>query len=149
MTDYLERLLDMRQEEEEAEPFAWKWTGRGYRDVSGRDGAQQVMDPKKTEAERADGWGEQPQGKEAPAKKQVIDPEARLAMLERAVARGKVQQAAREWKRGSAGTAQAAGGQDMRGLTVAMPEMRRSLAGVLDAAFERDARRYDGPLGLF
>lgn len=149
MTDYLERLLDMRQEEEETEPFAWKRTGRGYRNVSGKDGAQQVMDREKTEAERTDGWGERPREKETPAQKRVNDPETRLAVLERAVARGKVQQATQEWKRGRTEAAQAAGGQDMRGLTVTVPEMRRSLAGALDAVFERDARRYDGPLGLF
>lgn len=151
MIDYLELLLDMWQEEDETEPFTWKRAGTGYRGLDGEDGVRQAEGREKAVTELAGGPGrvESLWEKATRETNRAADPEARLAMLERTVARGKTQQTARgrSWERTD--TAQAADGWDARRMNAAAPGVQRGLAGLLDVAFERDARRYDGPLGLF
>ncbi|MBQ3557447.1 MAG: hypothetical protein IJA11_06590 [Oscillospiraceae bacterium] len=150
MTDYLDLLLDEQQEENENEPFAWRRMRTGYRGATDEGGSRQP-DSKKIGAERSDVQERDARSRseETTARKRTADPETRLAALERAVARGRVQQETRKRSWEYAQVAQAAGGQDMRRSAAAVPGVRRELAGMLDAVFERDARRYDGPLGLF
>lgn len=150
MTDYLDLLLDERQEEDENEPFAWRRTGTGYRELRGEDGGQQT-NRERTGAEQDGGQArvKRAWSQEVTGQKQAADPELQLAILERAVARGKAQQDARNRSREHVQAAQTAAGQDLRRSAAAVSGVQRELAGVLDAAFERDARRYDGPLGLF
>lgn len=151
MTDYLELLLDMRQEEDEEEPFVWKRGGMGYRGAGGEDGARQAAGRDRDGTERGGRQGRNAGSlwENVTVRKEAADPEARLARLERAVARGKARKVPGEWNAGHVQAAGPEGGQGPRGSAAAAAGMPRSLAGVLDAAFERDARRYDGPLGLF
>ena len=148
MTDYLELLLNGWQEEDEGEPFVWK--RMGYRGWNGMDDVQQKTANKVAGVEMAVGAVDRlPAEERHKGNGQSGAPEVRLAALERAVARGKTQQVAREWSRERTVTAQTEAERPVVGMNGTALEMRRGLAGVLDAAFERDARRYDGPLGLF
>lgn len=149
MTDYLEQLLDERQEEDEKEPFAWKRRRTGNRSLSGEDGAErQMVRQERVGAEHAAGRDEGLWEETVSVKSRMADPAGRLAALERAVSRGKRLQVAREQGRERVEAAQAMRGQAMHGRS-AVTGVQRGLAGLLDAAFERDARRYDGPLSLF
>lgn len=150
MTDYLELLLDERQDEEEREAFAWR-RAAGYRGQEGMDGMSGTADGPAAAKQRP-GQRESQQGRqvqvqvEATGRTQLRE---RLLMLERAVVRGKAQQATQVWKRQAAEQVRTVYGQDVRRMGAAAPGVQRGLAGVVDAEFQRDARRYDGPLGLF
>ena len=59
MTDYLEQLLDERQDEDEKEPFAWKRRRTGNRSLTGEDGAErQTVRQERVGAEHAAGRDE-------------------------------------------------------------------------------------------
>ena len=150
MTDYLDLLLDARQEEDEDEPFVWKRRGRGYRGSGSEDGPEQRSGREKAGVEWAGRQDREPDlwTQDVSAKTRAAEPQTRLAALERAVARSRARQTAQGWNRERVQTVQGTDGHDMRRLAVE-PGAQRRLAGWLDAAFERDARRYDGPLGLF
>lgn len=95
---------------------------------------------------------ERKRGQQAAAEVETVrnaDLESRLSELVRAAARGRADHAALWRKQGPANSVVLEGGQTARRRDELRVETRRGLAGVLDAAFERDARRYDGPLGLF
>lgn len=150
MTDYLELLLDERQDEEDREAFMWR-RAAGYRGPEGATGMDGTADGPET-AGRRSGPQEGRQGRQAQVQvEQTGRAELReqMVMLERAVARGKAQQAAQVRNRQGAEQVRTVHGQDVRRLNTAAPGVQRGLAGLLDAEFQRDARRYDGPLGLF
>ncbi len=150
MTDYLELLLDEQQDEEEREAFTWRRTA-GYRGPEGATGMHGTVDGPQAAGQRP-GPQEGGQGRRVQVQAEAAGRaglQEQLLMLERAVARGKVQQAAQVWKRQAAEQAGTVYGQDARRLNAAAPGVQRGLAGLLDAEFQRDARRYDGPLGLF
>lgn len=150
MTDYLELLLDERQDEEEREAFTWRRVA-GYRGPEGATGMGGTADGPETAGQRP-GPQEGRQGRQAQVQVEETgraELREQLLKLERAVARGKVQQAAQVWKRQAVEQVGTVYGQDVRRLGAAAPGVQRGLAGLLDAEFQRDARRYDGPLGLF
>lgn len=150
MTDYLELLLEQAQEEAE-EPFVWRRVAVGAGGVRAKDepGQESGGNAAAEKEERVMAvWKRRTEavsGGQRPA-----DPVEQLAALERAVARGRAEQQSRTGRRlPLADDTHAAQGRMVCGADDVMPGARRSLAGLLDAAFERDARRYDGPLGLF
>ena len=149
MTDYLELLLEWEQEDE-GEPFAWpqggtelrrsasedgQWPDRQRTDIAG--GAEErIIEPRKTGESRF--------------QKRMADPLVQLVELERTVSRSRVEQQRTQVKRQvGVESAHAAYGRTVRQMDEVIPGVQRDLVGVLDAAFERDARRYDGALGLF
>ncbi len=149
MTDYLELLLGERQDEEEREGFTWR-RAAGYRGPKGATGMDDTAEG--AEAVGRSGPQEGRQGRQAQVQvEQTGRAELReqLVMLERAVARGKAQQAGQVRNRQGADQVRTVHGQDVRRLNTAAPGVQYGLAGLLDAEFQRDARRYDGPLGLF
>ncbi|MBQ3134767.1 MAG: hypothetical protein IJB75_03015 [Oscillospiraceae bacterium] len=77
------------------------------------------------------------------------DLEKALSDLGRAVARGKNEHVMMPRKHRSANEVEAERRTAVREKNARQPEAQRGLMRRLDAAFERDARRYDGPLGLF
>ena len=162
MTDYLELLLVRRQEEETEEAFAWRWAkerhyaaamekderkwnaderepiwneGDPATDVAGR---LATLNQAVARAQSDRHWGAEGQG---------ADLAGQMTALARAVVRGKGEPVARE--RGTMASARAVEQHRMEWTHATTSGMQRGLAGALDAAFERDARRYDGPLGLF
>lgn len=178
MIDYLERLLDREAEEETQEAFVWPKIGLvGWQNGAGGAAEEErkraaehsergtaawqaVLEElaQAAEAEKAaQGRLFVPQdtrrGLERSATVEPVwewktDPGRELAELARAAKRGRSGQASllRNERTEAGRTAEV--GRDTRRREELRVETRRGLARRLDAAFERDARRYDGPLGL-
>ena len=149
MTDYLEQLLDVWQEEDESGTLMWKRKSRKRYEPIGEERGQRS----KVETAESLSTGEPVGQRERWMQQSTVeyresDVVEKLERLERAVVRGKTGRArAGAWK--VSGAMQAAEGLTMPQTGVAQTGVQRRLATLLDTAFERDARRYDGPLGLF
>lgn len=158
MTDYLELLLEQWQDEEKAEVFDWKQAKAGHYRAAAEE-LRQVESPKGPEQPESDARArDDAYGRRMDRQKRIWTVEDRSAdvvgqmvALARAVARGNTEQKAQGQvrTRAAVGAVQTMGGYNLERMSTAAPGIQRGLAGVLDAAFERDARRYDGPLGLF
>lgn len=152
MTDYLELLLEQLEDDGNEQPLDWKRTTRSLSAVKGDKqedagkrslGAAAERVPLQTRNRTETGMTETPE-------KMKIDILEQLDRLGRT---------ATKVKNGGAGVW---GSRQSAEVTSVMPvgfealsDKRMSastsaarLAAALDAAFERDARRYDGPLGL-
>lgn len=153
MTDYLEELLD---EEEQENERGLQWTRvvrAGLADV--RVVPESGMD---AQAARQQTWTEAQQSRTEAQRSRQEARQSRqdagyaiaweMERLGRAVVRAHTrgQERAGEW-RGGVGlpAAQYVPGA---GAAVRMGTVAVDYAGLVDAAFERDARRYDGPLSL-
>lgn len=139
MTDYLEELL---AEEEQANEQALQWTKAvrvglaSGRNVPNVDGGSEVAVRHVQEETRYD----------RPDAGQAILSE--MSRLSRAVVRAHAREQGRTGERWQVGTTLS----DVRYIPGPGAAVRMGAAvdyvGLVDAAFERDARRYDGPLGL-
>ena len=174
MTDYLEELLRQMEQEEEEQAAQWNPVRRSWIGVAaGRDkpGAKEKVAPgqesaerERSAAERERSAAERERGaakRRIGAGKQAIAPEAETAEnarseTGRALAeqlsklRRAVQQMTRsEGRRGVSaaglGMDTTASGRKNGGWTTFAAA---HYAAMVDEAFQRDARRYDGPLGL-
>lgn len=150
MTDYLEQLLDVWQDDEESQVLVWKRKGRGRYETIGED----TQGQRNTADTAEDLLAGEPAGQRERRMRQSAmecresDVAEKLTRLERAVARGKAGSAKAEtWR--TSGAVQAAHEPMMPQTGRAQTGVQRRLATLLDAAFERDTRRYDGPLELF
>lgn len=152
MTDYLELLLEPVQErEEEDDAFMWRrWVVRPGGEKKEEMGQTTRRDTAPEQGEWAadakthGGEAVSEDGKRA-------GPMERLAALERAVVRGRAETVgqSRGLRLRRAEDTREAERRGDRSAEDMRSGVRRELAGELDAAFERDARRYDGPLRLF
>lgn len=139
MTDYLEELLNQEEQESE-QTLQWTQTGRVVLAPAGnvRTGGAGLKPAAQQDREGPEARSEQAG--------QIIVRE--MERLSRAVVR------ARSREQGY--SAQRQGGMSLPSVQYApgiSPAARAGAAvmdyaGLVDAAFERDARRYDGPLGL-
>lgn len=146
MTDYLDELLE-QQEQEEEQGLEWPrpglrlWTPEGRREDVAVHGVTSRQVQAGAEAARTAAQAAQAvrQGQAA-----VQPLKGQLDRLRRAVQRAQSQPGRRA----------ASGGQALAGSGGAFPcgQLPRAraadYAALVDAAFQRDARRYDGPLGL-
>ena len=152
MTDYLEQLLEEQEEEQRA--WEWKWpAARGNGELAGRVSpvrAEEVY----AEQGRWDGSdlaerkGTDTEHSEAVLKAQGQG-EMELLNGQAGRLRRAVEQAHRQSRGRMPGEADIGPGRDSRlpGTAGAGPRAV-DYAALVDAVFARDARRYDGPLGL-
>lgn len=140
MTDYLEELLEQQKQEEQSD--APEWRRLGGRVYAGR--RRRTADPNEM-APRSHG---QPDGHEGQPDR--AEPAAglltrQLDRLHRAVRQAQEQTGRTAVSMQAAVQPGVAGG--LYGMPVSVHRAADQAAAV-DAAFQRDARRYDGPLGL-
>lgn len=140
MTDYLNQLLE-QQEQEEEQGLEWPrpglrlWAAEGRKEDAAAHGVtyQQEQDGAAVE-----------QGYVRATQAQTQPLTAQLERLRRAVQRAQSQPG-----RQGASVGQALAGSGGAFSHGQLPRIRAAdYAALVDAAFQRDARRYDGPLGL-
>ena len=139
MTDYLDELLEQQEQEEQGDVPEWRRPG-------GRVYA--VGRPGETGTARTAANGSPPDVQEGPAdrEKDTATLLARqLDRLHRAVRQAQEQTVRTAGAPQAAAQPMAAGGLHAGPLSV---RRAADYAAAVDAAFQRDARRYDGPLGL-
>lgn len=146
MTDYLEELLEQQEEEQNAMPEWHKrgrrlWSGLGLKTADALTVHQQQTDGSWTESTRHNAQSEPDESGQARqqslvwqldqvrrAVRQVQGQNGRMTVLSQTAVPQKME-------------------HELRGFR--LPARRAAdYAAAVDAAFQRDARRYDGPLGL-
>lgn len=147
MTDYLDELLE-QQEQEEEQGLEWPRPGLRLWVTEGRseDAAAHGVTYRQEQAGAAVEQGHVRPAQEAagPERAQTQPLTAQLDRMRRAVQRAQSQPG-----RQAASIGQALAGDGGAFFHGQLPRHRAAdYAALVDAAFQRDARRYDGPLGL-
>ena len=149
MTDYLEELLEQQESQEEGAVPDWRerhphiW---GRQTAGERTAVREAMRPKSLTEENGLQTFEQTAVQTAwQERARQLSLMARMARLNRAV-----RQAQRQGGGRTAAVQVSAQQETTQMLHAGALSLRRTAdyAAAVDAAFQRDARRYDGPLGL-